>query len=46
MKLIIASIEDRIAFLRIAEELEKKGIGFEPVQIDKVTGGPYLKITE
>ena len=46
MKLIIASIEDRIAFLRIAEELEKKGIGFEPVQIDKVTGGPYLKITD
>jgi len=46
VKLIIASIEDRIAFLRIAEELEKKGIGFEPVQIDKVTGGPYLKITD
>uniref|UniRef100_A0AC34QYC4 Mediator of RNA polymerase II transcription subunit 14 n=1 Tax=Panagrolaimus sp. JU765 TaxID=591449 RepID=A0AC34QYC4_9BILA len=43
---IIAALEDRIAFLRIAEELEKKGFGFEPVQIDPSNLGPFIRVTD
>lgn len=46
MKTVIAAIEDRLAYLRIAEELDKNGIKYDPVTIDPVVGGPILRIKE
>uniref|UniRef100_A0A914Y7B3 Mediator of RNA polymerase II transcription subunit 14 n=1 Tax=Panagrolaimus superbus TaxID=310955 RepID=A0A914Y7B3_9BILA len=46
VKAVIAAIEDRLAFLKIAEELDKKGVKYDPVTIDPVVGGPVLKITD
>lgn len=39
-------MEDRLTFLRIAEELDKRGIKYDPVTVSPVVGGPLLRITE
>uniref|UniRef100_A0AC35G013 Mediator of RNA polymerase II transcription subunit 14 n=1 Tax=Panagrolaimus sp. PS1159 TaxID=55785 RepID=A0AC35G013_9BILA len=46
VKAVIAAMEDRLTFLRIAEELDKRGIKYDPVTVNPVVGGPLLRITD
>uniref|UniRef100_A0A915E5V5 Mediator of RNA polymerase II transcription subunit 14 RM5 domain-containing protein n=1 Tax=Ditylenchus dipsaci TaxID=166011 RepID=A0A915E5V5_9BILA len=40
----VAAIDDRLLFLRITEELDKRHIGYKPLQVEPVVGGHMLEI--
>lgn len=42
----VAAVDDRISFMRVCEELDKKRIGYRSVEEEPHVGGLILHITE
>ncbi|CAJ0578435.1 unnamed protein product, partial [Mesorhabditis spiculigera] len=42
----VAAVDDRIAFMKLTEELSRKKISYEPLQTEEVVGGLMLKLKD
>lgn len=42
----VASLDDRLAFMRICEELKRRNVVYRPLTLEPSVGGPVLHIKE
>lgn len=46
LQVAIASIDDRLVFLSISEELDKRGIKYKPLSVEPLIGGHLIQVTK
>lgn len=42
----VATLDDRLAFMRICEELDRRDVKYKPITVEPTVGGLILHITE
>lgn len=42
----VATLDDRLAFMRICEELDRRNVKYKPLSVEPTVGGLILHITE
>lgn len=46
LQIAIASIDDRLVFLSILKELDKRGIKYKPLSVEPLVGGHLIQIVK